>query len=348
MAGISRFIAGEEANANDIYWSMSDNLSFDLELTGRRGGHDDDPTVVSDYGSDIGVDPQIVPGDLLKFIRLDAYSGIWITSGTELDFSKVEAAVKRVRFNRFLLETKDRHQKADVVWLRELATQTRKRVVANNLTFNPAPIGDLRRFSKSILEWLANEERLLQLSESSFECLLMTLVDKMGYQVKPVGDTRRKDGGIDIIAWPEHGLPHLLAIQAKHHRSKVKTSVRVVRDFLGAIEANPIFSFGLLITNTDFTADAKAFAEKVPSKIRLRSGRDIVRWLNDDVTGEADWLPKEVEIALGVTTKLAVAPNVTDMGYELRRVRAVLDMFLPTGDYPMEPFGKLFESDGNT
>lgn len=349
MAGITNFVAGEEAIAGDIYWSIDDPLSFDLELTARHGGHNDESTVATDYGSDISIDPKIESGNKVKFIELDAYSGLWAVAGTELNLSKIQAALKRVTLNRALSDSRDRYHLTDKSWFQELATQTRRRVVANDLTVDPAPICDLRRFSNSILKWLGDdEERLLQLNDASFERLLMTLIYRMGYHVKPVGDTHKKDGGIDIVAWPEHGLPHLVAIQAKHHGVQNKTSVGDVRNFVGAIEANPVFNFGLLVTNTCFTADAKAFADKVPTKVRLRSGLDIVRWLNNDLGGEADWLPDEIEIALGVTTKLTAAPKLTDMNYEVNRVRTVLDMFLPSGEYTREPFGKMFEPDGNT
>ena len=349
MSGITQFIAGEEAIAGDLYWSMDDRLSLDLELTERRGGHNDSPTTATDYGSDIGIDPRIETGSTVKFINLDAYSGLWTVAGTELNLSKVKSAVERVAFNRALADSKDRHHPNVESWLKELATQTRRRVVFNEATIDPAPVGDLRRFSRSILHWLGEkEERLLQLDDSSFERLLMTLIDRMGYHVKPVGDTREKDGGIDIIAWPEQGLPHLVAIQAKHHGVTRNTSVGDVRNFFGAIEANPLFSFGLLVTNTRFTADAIAFAEKVPTKVRLRCGKDICRWLNNDVSGEADWLPDEIEIALGVTTKLAAAPKLTNMNYEVRRVRSVLNMFLPSCEQSQEPFGKMFEPDRKT
>lgn len=349
MAGITNFVAGEEAIAGDTYWSIDDRLSFDLELTDRHGGHNVEPTVAMDYGSDIGIDPRIETGNPVKFIDLDAHSGLWTVAGTELNLSKVEAAVKRVTLNRALSGSKDRYHLSDELWFQELATQTRRRVVTNDLTVDPAPICDLRRFSNSILHWLGEDEgRLLQLNDASFERLLMTLIDRMGYHVKPVGDTHQKDGGIDIVAWPEHGLPHLVAIQAKHHGVRGNTSVGDVRNFVGAIEANPVFNFGLLVTNTGFTADAKAFADKVPTKVRLRSGQDMMRWLNYDLAGEADWLPDEIEIALGVTTKLTAAPKLTDMNYDVKRVRAVLDMFLPSGEYTREPFGKMFEPDGKT
>ncbi len=345
MAGITNFIAGEEAIAGDIHWSIEDRLSFDLELIDRHGGHSDETTLAIDYGSDIGIDPRIETGDPVKFIALDTHSGLWTVAGAELNLSQLEAAVKRVALNRALSGSKDRYHLSDESWFKELSTQTRRRVVTNDLTIEPAPLCHLRRFSNSILHWLGEDkERLLQLDDASFERLLMTLIDRMGYHVKPVGDTHKKDGGIDVVAWPEHGLPHLVAIQAKHHGVQANTSVGDVRNFVGAIEANPVFNFGLLVTNTDFTADAKAFADKVPTKVRLRSGQDISRWLNKDLAGEADWLPDEIEIALGVTTKLTAASKLTDMNYEVKRARAVLDMFLPSGEYTRELFGKMFEA----
>jgi hypothetical protein len=348
MAGITEFVAGEETIGGNVYWSIDDRLSFDLELTNRNGGHSDKPTVATDCGSDIGIDPRIETGNRVKFIDLDEYSGLWTIAGTELSLARVEAAVKRVTLNRAFSDSKDRYHATPESWFQELATQTRRQVLTGDLPVDPAPICDLRRFSTSILHWLGEDEgRLLRLNAASFERLLMALIDRMGYHVKPVGDTNQKDGGIDIVAWPEYGLPHVVAIQAKHHAVQGNTSVGAVRNFVGAIEANPVFNFGLLVTNTGFTADAKAFADKVPTKVRLRSGQDLVRWLNNDLAGEADWLPDEIEIALGVTTKLTASPELTDMNHEVKFARTVLDKFLPSGEYTREPFGKMFEPDGN-
>jgi|GEM_PF-1070076 hypothetical protein len=348
MAGITNFVPGEEAIAGKVYWSIDDILCFNLELTDRKGGKDAKPALAGDYGSDIGVDPRIETGNLVKFIQLDAYSGLWTIAGTELNLSKIEAAVRRVKFNRAFANSKDKYHLTPELWMKELATQTRLRVIASEHTIDPAPICELQRFSTSILHWLReDQERLMQLNAASFERLLMTLIDKMGYHVKSVGDTHQKDGGIDIVAWPEYGLPHIVAIQAKHHRVKGNTSVGDVRNFLGALKANPVFSFGLLVTNTSFTADAKSFADKVATKIRLRSGQDLVGWLNNDLASEADWLPEEIDIALGVTTKLTSSPKLTDMSREVNRARMVLDMFLPHDEDTREPFGKMFEIDGN-
>ena len=343
MAGITKFIAGEEAVARDVYWNSDDGLAFDLELEQRVGGHSQSQTTASDYASDIGIDPKIEPGDRVKFIELDAYSGLWTLSGTELNMSHVEAAIKRVTLNRALADSQDKHHSTAQEWLQELATQTRRPVKSLSQTIQPQAVAHLRRFSQPILHWLGSQEtHLMQLDESSFERLLMTLIDRMGYHVKMVGETNQKDGGIDLIAWPRHGLPHLVAVQAKHHSVQRKTSVGDVRDFCGALHAHPAFSFGLLVTNTSFTADAEEYASRVKSKIRLRAGGEVCRWLNNDVAGEADWLPDEIDLALGVTTPLTVGPKLTDMGHEVRRVRTILDMFLPTADTPRDPFGTLF------
>jgi len=65
------------------------------------------------------------------------------------------------------------------------------------------------------------------------------------------------------------------------------------------------------------------------------------------LASEADWLPEEIDIALGVTTKLTSSPKLTDMSREVNRARMVLDMFLPHDEDTREPFGKMFEIDGN-
>jgi hypothetical protein len=65
--------------------------------------------------------------------------------------------------------------------------------------------------------------------------LIANRLENMGLSVQLVGDVNRKDGGVDIIAYPNRGcgFPFLLAIQAKHHRSSRKTGAPDVRDFHG-------------------------------------------------------------------------------------------------------------------
>jgi hypothetical protein len=66
-----------------------------------------------------------------------------------------------------------------------------------------------------------------------------------------------KHGGIDIIGAKRDAAvgDFLVAAQVKHHRAGQKTGVDKVRDLLSF--KNTVFRFGLLVTNTGFTDDAK-------------------------------------------------------------------------------------------
>ncbi|PZO39968.1 MAG: hypothetical protein DCF17_12610 [Shackletoniella antarctica] len=131
----------------------------------------------------------------------------------------------------------------------------------------------------------------------------------MGLSVQLVGDVYRKDGGVDIIAYPNRGcaFPFLLAVQAKHHRSNRKTGSPDVRDFHGLLTSRVSpFHMGMIVTNTSFTADAQWFADNNQNLLRLRDMKDISRWMKNDFMNEAEWreIPEKVELVSGVTIQI--------------------------------------------
>jgi hypothetical protein len=344
MAGITRFIPGETAVASDAYWSVDENLCFDLHLSERAGGYDISEISANDYGSDILIDPAIAISDPVIFIMIDEYTGIWVETTIANRMHEIHRAIARCRQNRAFMQTNEMASLQDTDWLQELATQTRRRVIlSNGDCIQPQPVGTLQRFSQRVLSWLAeSQSNLAELNEESFECLIATLIDRMGYHVKRVGNTYRKDGGVDIVAWPESGMPYLLAIQVKYHRGQTKTSVDAVRNFLGALHTNPQFSFGLLVTNTSFTKDAIACADKVQNKVRLRHGNDVHRWLQHDYRGEIDWLPETIELGLGITTQLSRELKPLASFDSLRPAIDILRTFADDTPRPDELFGQKF------
>lgn len=127
----------------------------------------------------------------------------------------------------------------------------------------------------------------------------------MGLGVQLVGDVYRKDGGVDIIAYPDTGcvFPFLLAVQVKHHRTNRKTAVNDIRDLHGVITARTSsFNMGVIVTNTSFTADAEWFADNNQTLLRLRDLKDLRRWLRNDFINEYEWreIPNQIELAPGV------------------------------------------------
>jgi hypothetical protein len=148
-----------------------------------------------------------------------------------------------------------------------------------------------------------NPSLVHDLSPSQFEELVCDRLYAMGFEPRLVGETNRKDGGIDIIFWSRQSVfPILGAAQVKHHRQQSKKEgVGSVRDLAGTIAGHP-FNVGLLITNTSFTPDAKWFAKKKASILRLREFADIKRWLNDNFSDEEEWreIPDVIEVCPGV------------------------------------------------
>lgn len=163
----------------------------------------------------------------------------------------------------------------------------------------------LKTFDAKCLEFFAEQpDKLLQLTPEQFQFLIANRLDDFGFEVTTVGAINRKDGGIDLIAVPRKGFPFLLAVQAKHHRGQRKTPVSDVRDLNGVIQSsNSLFSMGMIITNTAFTADAKWFAQHNSRLLRLRDGKDLCRWLKRDFVNEAEYreIPNEITVAPGVT-----------------------------------------------
>lgn len=153
---------------------------------------------------------------------------------------------------------------------------------------------------------------LLRISDADMEDFVAEMLSRMGYEVMPVGSTHRKDGGVDLVAWPRLPLPFLLAVQVKHHRSaRKKTGSRDVRDLVGVV-ANGEFSMGLLVTNTAFTPDAEFFAKNRKKLVRLRDSADLQRWMQNDFDNETDWreMPKFVELTPGVRIEIPRAPRL--------------------------------------
>jgi Restriction endonuclease len=116
-----------------------------------------------------------------------------------------------------------------------------------------------------------------------------------------VGHVFRKDGGIDIVAYPRCStFPFLLGVQVKHHRSRAKTGVSDVRDFHGVLTAgHSPFHMGIIATNTTFTFDAQWFAENNQRIMRLRDLKDLQRWLRYDFMNDCEWreIPERIQLA---------------------------------------------------
>ncbi len=69
---------------------------------------------------------------------------------------------------------------------------------------------ELVEFSNNLIAWfLEDTERLKQLPPDKFQYLIADRLKNMGLSVQLVGDVYRKDGGVDIIAYPNVGCVFL-------------------------------------------------------------------------------------------------------------------------------------------
>lgn len=169
----------------------------------------------------------------------------------------------------------------------------------------------LTKFTPSFYSKLVCDPKLIyELSDDDFELLIAERFTKMGLEVVKVGNTRRKDGGIDIIAWPQKQFPFpfLIAAQVKHHHdNKIMTGSPVIRDFYGVLTSqNSLFNLGIVVTNTSFTPDAKWFAEKNRRIIRLRDLNHLISWIKNDFSYDYELMeiPSQLEIAKDIIIPL--------------------------------------------
>jgi len=162
----------------------------------------------------------------------------------------------------------------------------------------------LREFSAEFLARLDEDPRRLEsLTPEKFQYLIADRLEQWGLEVQLVGRVNRKDGGIDLIAYPRSGLPFLLGIQAKHHSRGGQTRVESVRDLHGALtSAHSHFHMGMPVTNTRFTPDAVWFAEQNRKLLRLRDLGHLRRWFRNDFSNETEWqeIPSRVTLTPGV------------------------------------------------
>ena len=202
------------------------------------------------------------------------------------------------------------HYKKAAPMVLYLHSQIRER--AQSKWGSPEPYRvELVEFSPNFISWLLEDiERLKQLDPSKFERLIADRLEQMGLIVHPVGNIFRMDGGIDMIAYPKPdrcAIPFLLAVQAKHHRTERKTAAPDVQRFLGAMQTSrPEFRFGMIVTNTSFTANASWCASNTAAIMRLRSLKHLRLWLQNDFVNETEWseMPQKVELAPGISVSI--------------------------------------------
>jgi Holliday junction resolvasome RuvABC ATP-dependent DNA helicase subunit len=99
------------------------------------------------------------------------------------------------------------------------------------------------------------------LSGIEFEKFIMEMLNRMGFRAEMT--TTTGDGGIDVIAVldkPIIGGKYMF--QCKRYSSENLIGAALIRDFYGAVSADRAVK-GIFITTSDFTPQAREFAERV-------------------------------------------------------------------------------------
>lgn len=145
-------------------------------------------------------------------------------------------------------------------------------------------------------------QEIFSISAEEFERLIADRLSASGCEVRRVGESNQRDGGIDIVFVTKGAHPVVGAAQVKHRRSpKGKTRPGEIREFANVINRNP-FQLGIVVTNTTFTPSAKWVASNQSNLMRLRDGEDLKHWIRDKFVDEERWQPKpqRIEIAPGL------------------------------------------------
>jgi hypothetical protein len=185
----------------------------------------------------------------------------------------------------------------------EVETQPQVAATPQEIRGKGPPVIEVVNFTPQLLKSLElDPEYLAQLSPDKFEDLVAELLHNIGLQVIKTGSTYRRDGGIDLIAYPPPGTyPFLIAAQVKHSRVGAPVQTRIVRELRGVLTSLP-FDIGMIVTNTDFTPDAKWAAAQMPRIIRLHNREDIREWMSGEIKDSAIFreFPSSIEIAPGI------------------------------------------------
>ena len=175
---------------------------------------------------------------------------------------------------------------------------------------NAEPLVRVVSITPELIEFLASDpQRMRELTPEVFELLVAERLQAMGFWIHRTGHSNAPDGGIDLVASPEKNaaFPYLLAVQVKHSRRQT-AHVRpaVIRELQSAMVAARL-DVGLVVTNTRFSAPARAAAETAGlGRIRLRDMHDLSRWLIKDFAPDVQRpdLPEEILIAPGLRIKI--------------------------------------------
>jgi DNA polymerase III delta prime subunit len=112
------------------------------------------------------------------------------------------------------------------------------------------------------------------LSGVAFEAVIARLLRRMGFHTEMTKASG--DGGVDIIATLDRPLTGgRYLIQCKRFAAEKPVDAATVREFHGALSADPMAVKGILVTTSGFTAQAQQFARQL--RIELIAGDQLRR-----------------------------------------------------------------------
>jgi hypothetical protein len=190
-----------------------------------------------------------------------------------------------------------------------LAAQTPEMLV-QGFSYSGSPANELSvgriRIGHDWLEVLRGDpESLYRLTPAQFEEVVCDRLDAMGYEPSRVGSTNTPDGGVDIVAVQRDApFPVLLAVQVKHRLLGGSVGPAAVRELEGIVSRDS-FSLGVLVTNANFTPDARWVADARRTMLRLRDHDDVMAWLHDSFRrGGRRELPDVVTLRPGLQVQV--------------------------------------------
>ncbi len=136
----------------------------------------------------------------------------------------------------------------------------------------------VQEITDDLLKHLAREPRsVYQLPPRRFEELIAKILEDQGCEVTLTKQTR--DGGYDILGSIASGpAPLLFLAECKRYAEGNPVGVEVVRSLYGVTEIQRV-NFGMIVTSSSFTRDARAEKVRIGPRMDLKEFGDLKAWL---------------------------------------------------------------------
>ena len=119
-----------------------------------------------------------------------------------------------------------------------------------------------------------HREKIKRMTPRDFEFFVAEIFERLGFSVKITQATR--DGGKDIVATKAEPIPYTLIVECKHWGENHKVDVSVVRSVYGVQTAMQV-NQSVIITSSQFTRDAREFAQERRNLMALWDIEDLLR-----------------------------------------------------------------------